>query len=208
MTPEACDAWQESPRERWISADSVRARARAPRLRTRQRLLPFQRSAAEDLATIARFAEWLVHGVRTREARSSATILRVRIARILLLVLLCAWLPVRRVMAAAVLCPTGAGTKGAVHAMHALHGDMHEEAGAGVHQHMAGEMGKGEHHHDGAAGHTGCNLCSVRCSVPPLASAVPGVPLPHALASVSFPDLTAPVPSFLSEGQERPPRSI
>lgn len=129
-----------------------------------------------------------------------------KIARVLLLVLLSALLPIRGAMAAALPCAGAAGAKTGMHEMHASHGGHHDEADADAH--MVGKMSHGQHHHDGTAGQGTCNLCSACCSVPPLASAVPGVPLPHAVASVAFPDLTFPVPSFLSEGQERPPRSI
>ncbi|MDE2607925.1 MAG: hypothetical protein KGL68_18610 [Burkholderiales bacterium] len=132
-----------------------------------------------------------------------------KIARVLLLVLLSALLPIRGAMAAALPCAGAAGATSGMHQMHemqASHGGHHDEAGADAH--MVGKMSHGQHHHEGAAGQGTCNLCSACCSVPPLASAVPGVPLPHAVASVAFPDLTFPAPSFLSEGQERPPRSI
>jgi hypothetical protein len=135
----------------------------------------------------------------------------VKIARVLLLVLLSALLPIRGAMAAALPCAGTAGAKSGMHEMHemhASHGGQHHEAGVGDPAHMGAGMGHDPHHHDGAAGQGTCNLCSACCSVPPLASAVPGVPLPHAVASVDFPDLTFPAPSFLSEGQERPPRSI
>ena len=46
---------------------------------------------------------------------------------------------------------------------------------------VGGGMLVGGPRDDGAAGQGTCNLCSACCSVPPLASAVPGVPLPHAL---------------------------
>ena len=101
-------------------------------------------------------------------------------------------LPVRGVMAAAMLCPPTAGETSLasqVHAMSSSAGDHHQ-------------------HHDGMAGQDTCKLCSACCSVPPLPSAAPAVPLPHAFAAAAFPALAAPAPSFLSDGQERPPRSI
>lgn len=60
-------------------------------------------------------------------------------------------------------------------------------------------------HHDGFGK---CNLCCDFCSMTLLLSTLPSVPTPLNLSSVSFPDLFAPAPSFLSDGQERPPRSI
>ena len=64
------------------------------------------------------------------------------------------------------------------------------------------------HHDHGQPGSDKCNLCSAFCSITPLLSAMPSVPQPFDLTAASFPDLAAPAPSFLSDGQERPPRSI
>jgi len=60
-------------------------------------------------------------------------------------------------------------------------------------------------HHDGFGK---CDLCGDFCSMTPMLSALPSIPTPLTLSSVLFPDLSAPAPSFLSDGQERPPRSI
>jgi hypothetical protein len=60
-------------------------------------------------------------------------------------------------------------------------------------------------HHDGSGK---CNLCCDFCSMTPLLATLPSVPTPPNLSSVLFPDLSALAPSFLSDGQERPPRSI
>ena len=53
-----------------------------------------------------------------------------------------------------------------------------------------------------------CNLCSASCSATPLVRVIEGVPEPCAIGAATFPRLTVPAPSFLSDGQERPPRSI
>jgi hypothetical protein len=114
----------------------------------------------------------------------------VKTIRIWLLVLLAVLLPVRGAVAAAMLCPPA--------------NPAHEHAD---HQHA-------EHDADapGASGHDDgfgkCNLCCDLCSMTPMLSALPSIPTPLNLSSVSFPDLFAPAPSFLSDGQERPPRSI
>jgi hypothetical protein len=50
-------------------------------------------------------------------------------------------------------------------------------------------------------------VCSASCSSPPLPSAATGIEEPVALASVSYPPLSAPAPAFHSDGQERPPRT-
>ena len=137
-----------------------------------------------------------------------------RTIRIWLLVLLAVLLPVRGAVAAAMLCPpTGVDGQGAVvvattvvdhHVMDVADHAGHEH---GDHQHAehdsdaAGSSG----HHDGFGK---CNLCCDFCSMTPLLSTLPSVPTPPDLSSVSFADLLAPAPSFLSDGQERPPRSI
>jgi len=51
-------------------------------------------------------------------------------------------------------------------------------------------------------------MCSAFCSLVPLVSDTPRLPEPAALSSVKFPDFATPAPSFLSDGQERPPRTI
>jgi hypothetical protein len=126
----------------------------------------------------------------------------VKILRLWLLVLLAVLLPVRGAMAAAMLCPpAGVGTQQELRTVHDHAGDSHAQAG---HHH------EGEAHHDEAAdpGHDKCNLCSAFCSLTPLLSEQPGVPPPPDAPAASFPDFSAPAPSFLSDGQERPPRSF
>jgi hypothetical protein len=83
----------------------------------------------------------------------------------------------------------------------------HAEHGHADHQHAgyASDAPGTGGHHDGFGK---CNLCCDFCSMTPLLSTLPSVPAPPDLSSVSFADLLAPAPSFLSDGQERPPRSI
>lgn len=117
-----------------------------------------------------------------------------KIVRVLLLVFLALLLPIRGAVAGAMLCPQGSPPP------------VHEQA-AGHHGHdLHGQDG----HHQQAehAGHDGgCNLCASFCSMTPLLSAMPAlVPSPLA-ATLSFPALSAPAPTFQSGGQDRPPRS-
>jgi hypothetical protein len=140
----------------------------------------------------------------------------VRTIRIWLLVLLAVMLSARGAVAAAMLCPpasesgpetvlmAGSGMNHRVmdvveHASHehADHQTEHAESGA--------DAPASGGHHDGFGK---CNLCCDVCSMTPLLSTLPAVPTPPSLFSVSFPHLFAPAPSFLSDGQERPPRSI
>ena len=130
--------------------------------------------------------------------------------RICLLILLAVLLPIRGAVAAAMLCPPAgmsspSGASASVdHAMH------HHEAMA-----EAADQQHGDHHASGAdvggtdVGGTGkCNLCCAFCGMTPLLSSLPTVPMPLMSAAVSFPDFSVPAASFLSDGQERPPRSI
>lgn len=129
--------------------------------------------------------------------------------RLWLLLLLAVLIPVRGSVAAAMLCPVaGSGiltelamvdhpTHEAMdHAMEHDHGVSHDHAAGG--------------HHDGDD-HTAtdkCNMCSAFCSLTPLVSDVPTVAEPPDPAAVKFSELSAPPPSFFSDGQERPPRTI
>lgn len=126
-------------------------------------------------------------------------------ARIWLLLLLAVLLPIRGAVAGAMLCSVGsAGMQAELQLVepHAGHHDMgHHEAG---HEH--GGSGHHEHHDHGATDR--CNMCSAFCSLTPLLSDVPRLPEPGALPALKFPDFSTPAPSFLSDGQERPPRSI
>jgi len=81
----------------------------------------------------------------------------------------------------------------------------HEHADHQHAAHDAGTAGGSGHHSDGFGK---CNVCCDFCSMTPLLSTPASIPTPLNLSSVSFPDLLAPAPSFLSDGQERPPRSI
>ena len=137
-----------------------------------------------------------------------------RTIRIWLLVLLAVLLPVRGAVAAAMLCPpaSSGGQSSVATAVsdvdhHATGAAGHAEHEHADHQHAghdADASGTGGHHD----GFGKCNLCCDFCSMTPLLSTLPAVPMPPDLASVSFADLLAPAPSFLSDGQERPPRSI
>lgn len=139
--------------------------------------------------------------------------------RICLLVLLAVLLPVRGAVAAAMLCPVGSTGMQSELRMHEHpasheamdHGMAHDHAqhqhDAGNHQH--GHAGAG--HHGDIQGHSTsdkCNMCSAYCSLTPMVSGVPTLPEPVGSAAIKFPNLSSPAPTFLSDGQERPPRSI
>jgi hypothetical protein len=141
---------------------------------------------------------------------------------VLLLALL---LPIRGAMAAAMLCPpAGVGTQGEVridgHAIghHAAFGNgpRHDHA---AHDHAA--HGHGTHANQPVDGSVDaqpgsatdkqadeCGLCSAFCSVTSLVSSVLTVQAPSLVELTVFPTLSAPAPSFFSDGQDRPPRSV
>ena len=139
-----------------------------------------------------------------------------KVLRLWLLVVLAVLLPLRGAMAAAMLCPP-AGSAAPVQWVGLGQGLGQGQAG-GHEAHHGHDQAEGQpamHHHEGAAhdegspapDHGQCNLCSAFCSLTPLPSAMPGVPPPLEASTASFPAWSAPAPSFVSDGQERPPRS-
>lgn len=123
-----------------------------------------------------------------------------KLLRIWLLVLLAALLPVRGALATAMLCAPAIGAQGPAHTA-AAHHDHHDHP---AHAQPAGDAAADSH--DGGA-HDKCSLCASCCATVPLLSSPPGPPEPFD-AVQQFPDLCVPAPSFVSDGQERPPRSI
>lgn len=112
-------------------------------------------------------------------------------------------LPVRGAVAAAMLCPT-AGEGTGVEWTAKTEATHHHMSAADHAHHEHSEHSDG-HHSDSSAK---CNLCCGDfCSMTLLLSSLPSVVAPQDLSSISFPDFSAPAPSFLSDGQERPPRS-
>ncbi|MGC3987848.1 MAG: hypothetical protein QM777_25725 [Pseudorhodoferax sp.] len=130
-----------------------------------------------------------------------------KLLRIWLLVLLAVLLPVRGAMAAAMACPPpasapvqqpGAHAGGHAHGSHGHDAAGHAHAGDGAaadHAQAAGPADK-------------CNMCAASCATPPVPSAAGGLAAALDPASARFPDPPAPAPTFLSDGQERPPRTI
>jgi len=135
----------------------------------------------------------------------------VRIFRIWLLLLLAVMLPIRGAVAAAMLCPvaeSGTQLELRLHE-HSLGHQAMDQAAKVDHASMhLDHTASGHHHDDGAGQPDTCNLCSAFCSVTALVSSLPTVLAPLDTAAASFPDLSAPAATFLSGGQDRPPRSI
>ncbi|MCE4538881.1 hypothetical protein LXT12_16630 [Pelomonas sp. P7] len=112
-----------------------------------------------------------------------------RLLRIWLLVVLALLLPLRGAVAAAMLCqPLAAGPA------------MHQLAHAG--------QGHEACHQDyGQATQDRCHVCAAFCALTPLPAAGSDLPEPPEAASAAFPEPWLPPASFLSGGQERPPRT-
>ena len=88
----------------------------------------------------------------------------------------------------------------------AMHPQAHEhDEHSGLHVHS----GFAAHHGHADASHSDkCTLCADCCSVSVLATVMETVVEPLEPSAQTFPASAPPVPSFVSGGQERPPRSI
>ena len=125
----------------------------------------------------------------------SANLVAVKLLRVCLLVVLAILVPVRGAMGAAMPCmPAGLEMPPEVQAQVMTHAGEHP-----CHDESAPEGSK--------QGKT-CERCAAFCSLTPLMSSVPALAEPGELRTTTFPDLSAPAPTFLSGGPERPPRSI
>jgi len=113
-------------------------------------------------------------------------------------------LPLRGALAAAMLCPGGQPDARAELRMDG-HGDHQGHHGMTSAHHHGDENGDASDSSGGAAGHGGHG--SALCCGAALVSA-DLVVNPSPLPATGFPQLHAPPPSFVLDGQERPPRSI
>ena len=135
-----------------------------------------------------------------------------KLFRFWLLIVLAVMLPLRGAMAGAMLCaPAGSGIQSeAIVAGHDA-GGHHDVFDAAAHDHARGDHSV-HHGHESGGGllvsPDSCNFCSAYCSLTPIVSSLPTLVAPNDLAAAAFPELRARVASFLSDGQERPPRSI
>jgi hypothetical protein len=135
----------------------------------------------------------------------------VKTVRIWLLLLLAVLLPLRGAVAAAMLCPIGGtGVQNEVRVNgHALGHEAMDHAA--THDHGAAHDDGGARHDESghhASASDKCNMCSAFCSLTPLLSAFTTLLEPLDSEPVRFADLSAAPPSFLSDGQERPPRTL
>lgn len=125
-------------------------------------------------------------------------------------------LPVRGAMAAAMLCLPQDGPQSQKVMVQHLSGESSKVHDHALHDH--GQHGHGQHAQaDGTqAGQDDdlvsvtaddCNLCASFCSLTPLASTTSDLRHPRARAALN-PAPSVPAPSFVSDGEDRPPRTI
>jgi len=129
--------------------------------------------------------------------------------RIWLLILLAILLPIRGAVAAGMLCEEpDAYAATASHSHQPAQG--HTSVHADVQQAQdAADDGTSVSHGTSLGGADSCNLCVVFCcSVAAMVNQVLTVPAPLDLASTPIPVFAAAAPSFVSDGLERPPRTI
>lgn len=129
-----------------------------------------------------------------------------KLLRIWLLVLLAVLVPLRGAIAAAAVCPDGSPHAHSASGKH-MHVHGHSEAAGMGHMHVvaAADPAHGAHlDHEGGK----CSVCCASCTASANAPTFSLTVVPLEASSSEFPPLTAGVPAFVSEGQERPPRSI
>lgn len=142
---------------------------------------------------------------------SASYFLDVNRLRILLLVLLAVLLPIRGAVAASMLCPEGGGTSTTqavgVHEHHGVHAGqaMQSDHSAARHHVVADGANSGSSSNEHPAS---CHFCASGCCMASMVVTVPSLSHPGLTSTVMFPALTAPIPTFHSGGQDRPPRTI
>jgi hypothetical protein len=144
-------------------------------------------------------------GLRLRRA----TLIAVKTARIWLLILLAVLLPIRGAVAAAMLCPptgTAHHQEQRVHAHHGSHAAV--DSAEHHHDHADGAQHGHDDHHSSSGMSDKCNLCSACCTVAPMVSSPPTLPMLLGVTDVRFPSVSAPAPTFVLDVQERPPRTV
>ena len=131
--------------------------------------------------------------------------------RVWLMLLLMVVLPVRGAMAAAMLCLPQDEAQSQKVMVQPLGGDSskshdHAQHGHGHHSQAEGtQAGQDDNVASGTA--DDCNLCASFCSLTPLTSTAPDLRHPWARAALN-PAPSVNAPSFVSDGEDRPPRTI
>lgn len=132
----------------------------------------------------------------------------VKTLRLCLLLLMAVLLPVRGAVAAAWPCAGEGLHQAAVQASVAVHAHHAGRVMAQVHEPSAAIGHAGPHHHDGHGGDGRCNVCASCCSTAPMVATFTLSIAAPAEPPARFPALRASATTFVSEGQERPPRSV
>ena len=128
-----------------------------------------------------------------------------RFFRLFIVALLAVLLPIRGALAAVAVCDDGNVNTGTTEQV--LHNHVgHEQAGDGSPADMSQDHGNGMDAKHDSVSHVA--KCATSCSLTPLATNAPTLVGSVALATMPFPAYTALVPSFISDGQERPPRTF
>ena len=127
------------------------------------------------------------------------------------MLLLVVVLPVRGAMATAMLCLPQDGPRSQAAVVHHLGGELskshaHALHAHGHHSHAENAEAASDHDVSSVTGDD-CNLCASFCSLTPLASNTPDLRHPWARAALN-PAPSLPAPSFVSDGEDRPPRTI
>lgn len=124
--------------------------------------------------------------------------------RLFIVALLAVLLPLRGALAAVAVCEdvdAGERTELVVHS----HG-AHDGAAQAGQDEVSHDHGDGVvHSHNGV---THVVKCATSCSLTPLAMSDPSLVGSVVVTTISFPAYRALAPSFISDGQERPPRTL
>lgn len=140
--------------------------------------------------------------------------------RIFLLMLLVMVLPMRGALAVAAHCASDLGGQAVPVAVGSEHRDSKHHAHTSVPEHSHG-YGHGHEHVSAEGTPDGsdadalpgdglldkCKFCSAFCSATPFVNVLSTELIFIAPIGVTFPHFVSPVPSHLSEGQDRPPQS-
>ncbi len=133
-----------------------------------------------------------------------------KLLRIIILVLLAMLLPIRGAVAATMLCSDGEvpGTPAVVAGYddHDMNADpqMHADHST-AHHHASEEAPDAD---SSSVDHPAtCHSCASDCCMASMVGTVPSLGGPRLTSTVIFPALTARIPAFQSDGQERPPRT-
>lgn len=131
--------------------------------------------------------------------------------RILILVLMSILLPIRGAVAATMLCPQGEAARTAAviagQGHHGMHADpeMHADHSM-AHHHAVAEASSDD---SSSADHaTTCHFCASGCCMASIVGTGPSLGEPSLTSPIIFAALTARIPAFESDGQDRPPRTI